>query len=197
MEYTMLDKKGKEEQRMVHRIAAVDNTQDGLAITVETKIDELGGDENFEGNYTVLCQEGVLKMDVTSFLPPEMKSSFEQSMDVEIEGNGLEIPPSLEAGQTLPDATTIIKMKTGGFNLMNMTFTQENRKVVSQETVETPSGTYQAHKLTYEMNIKTIMKKSYQVSEWYAEGIGVVKSETYNKKGKLQSSMVLSALEKP
>ena len=38
-------------------------------------------------------------------------------------------------------------------------------------------------------------EKEYSMS-WYAKGVGIVKEERYNKRGKLQESMTLEAIRK-
>lgn len=190
MEYANYNQNGKLESTAYHKIALVDNSNDGVSATVETRMADEKGKNVLEGEYTVTCKDNTLYMDVSNMLPDEMTSAF-STMDVTVSGDALVLPSSLSVGQILPDAMTEIKAATGGMNLMTMTVTITDRKVQARETVETPAGVFDCYKITHTTNSKMLLSKSFQSAEWYADGIGVVKSETYKNNGKLQSSMVL------
>ena len=44
--------------------------------------------------------------------------------------------------------------------------------------------------------MKMGLKQSFEIKEWIAEGVGAVKSETYNKNGKLMGYSELTAVTK-
>ena len=193
MEYTMYDKKDKLVGVATHQVASMENIDGGVEAEVKSKMVDKKGKEVYEGSYTVKCEGNKLYMDMSNFLPTEMLGQ----LDATVEGEGLVIPSDLQVGQTLPDASTKINMASGGLgNLMNMTVTISNREVEAKETVETPAGTYECYKITQETSVKTIMKKKSQSAEWYNEEVGLIRSESYDKKGRLESYMVLTKLEK-
>lgn len=72
-----------------------------------------------------------------------------------------------------------------------------DREFVATETVNTPAGAFYCTKVKYEMNIWTPQEtiKGYGY-EWYAPNIGIVRSEQYNNKKKLQSYSVLERIKK-
>lgn len=196
LEYTNYDKKDRPEATMTHYVVSLEETGEGVVAEVETKMQDKKGKNQFDGSYTVRCEENTLYMDMSNFLPQEMMESM-GDMEAEVESDGVIIPENLEVGQSLPDASTTISLTSGGLgNLMNMTVTVMNRKVESRETVETPAGTFDCYKITYDTETKTIMKKTFSSAEWYAEGVGVVKSENYKKNGKVDSYMLLTKLDK-
>ncbi len=196
MEYTSYDKKDRPEATMTHYVVSLEETGEGVMAEVETKMQDKKGKNAFDGSYTVRCKDNTLYMDMSNFLPQEMMESM-GDMEAEVEGDGMVIPENLEVGQTLPDASTSIDMSSGTLgNLMKMTVNVVNRKVQRKESVITPAGTFDCYKITYDTEMKTIMKKTFSSAEWYAEGVGMVKSENYKKNGKVDSYMLLTKLEK-
>ena len=128
-------------------------------------------------------------------LNPAMQQSF-ANMEVSIEGEDLTIPKKLTEGQELPDASTNIKAGTGGINIVNMTVNITDRRVLGKESVTTPAGTFDCYKVTQTTDVKMMLGKEFSSIEYYAEGIGVVRSETYDKKGNLDGYMELTSFEK-
>lgn len=72
-----------------------------------------------------------------------------------------------------------------------------DREFVSNESVDTPAGTFYCTKVKYEMNIWTPKGtiKGYGY-EWYTPNIGIVRTEQYNDKKELQSYSVLNSIKK-
>lgn len=97
------------------------------------------------------------------------------------------IPPHLAVGLEL--GTGNIVMNVGGIKT-----TQEihTHKVVGREELTTPAGTFDCYIIeqTYTAKMAFIKAKGSQ-KVWYARGIGNVKTETYDKKGKLSTQQIL------
>ena len=104
-----------------------------------------------------------------------------------MDGTPLEIPYDLEVGQTLPDAETKTKTGMNGMNLMTVTLSISDRKVESKESITTPAGTFECFKITQITKMKTIMAQTFKTEEYYAEGIGMIRTDTFTKNGKLNS----------
>jgi hypothetical protein len=78
---------------------------------------------------------------------------------------------------------------------MNVEIT--DRKVLGKETMQTSAGSFPCLILSQRVKSKIMMFNVEATSkEWYAEGVGMVRSESYDKKGKLTSYSVLTALTK-
>jgi hypothetical protein len=78
---------------------------------------------------------------------------------------------------------------------MNMEANTTDRKVEKMETVETPAGTFECYVIYSNTQSKMMMaNKSFPNRVWLAENVGMVKSESYNSKGKILSRMVLSKI---
>lgn len=193
-EYGYFDKKGKPDGRDVHKVTNLTTSADGtLTAELSSKyIPEKKKAEVFETNSSISCKDGIIQMDLSMNMSSLM--SQYQNMDVTLEGTPLELPYNLEVGQTLPDATTKIKTGMNGMNLMSVTMSVTDRKVESKETITTPAGTYECLKISQTTSMKTIMSKTFHTVDYYAEGVGLIRSETYSKNGKLESTRELLSL---
>lgn len=194
MEYASFDKKGKLESLVAHRVAFVEDLEGGgLKARVESIIKDDQGEEQMKTDYFVSCTDSELTFDMISMLSPQMTQAF-SGMEMTISGDGLRLPGKLEVGQTLPVAITEIKAGTGNVNLLTMTISVSDRKVEAKESITTESGaTYECYRIRYTMESKMLISKEFEIVEWFAENYGLIRSETYNKKGKLESSTELQS----
>ena len=102
---------------------------------------------------------------------------------------GPSIPSTLSVGQGLECGT--IEWEVMG---MKSSHTVTSHKVVAQEEITTPAGTYDCFVVEQKYNMKSGFSKSEGMNKvWYAKGIGAVKTENYDKKGKklLVSQLVM------
>jgi hypothetical protein len=173
----------------------VDKNESGgdISLKVETVIFDDKDDELSRSEVEVGCVDGVFKIDMSEYLS-EMLQAY-QTMEVEMEGDNLEFPSNISPGDELPDGNINIKVSSSGVTVMNMDVIIQNRKVEGKEKVTTEAGTFDCYKISYETLSKTRMvSTSIKGIEWIAEGIGVVKSESYNRKGKLTAYSLLTRL---
>ncbi len=106
---------------------------------------------------------------------------------VEIEGTLPSYPDNLSVGQVMEYS---FSMKMMGMK----TTTEGKNTVAAKESVTTPAGTFDCYKIESETSSKAMLKTTKVKSiSWIAEGIGTVKSETYDGKDKLLSAMELVA----
>jgi hypothetical protein len=115
---------------------------------------------------------------------------------MKLEGGSLELPSSMKAGDLLKNGDMKISFSNNGMNVMSITIVVTNRKVEAIETVTTPAGTYECYKITYDLATKMMINVKTKAAEWYAKGVGLVKSETYSLDGKLMGSSVLNSIKK-
>lgn len=198
-EQTSYNAKGKEEGKTSSIVSA---SSDSKAL-VQNKIYDKKGDLITEGDYEVICEDGMIKMDMEQFIPDELLKSYE-NMEVSIEGDFLQFPNELSVGQNLPDAQgkITITMAEGAMNMKTIiTLDFTNRRVELQESLTTPAGTFDTFKLsqntTSTMEIMGMKRETtFSSISWIAEGVGAVKSENYNQKGKLDSYTLLTSFQK-
>ena len=196
-QYTNYDKKGKTEGTVDYTISKV--TADGSAInaTYEMKYTDKKGENFFESKYDISCENGTVRIDYNSLFPTQMMQQYsEMNIDMDITGTDIELPNDLSVGQQLADANVSIAMNMGGIT-MNTTIDQTNRKVEKKESVTVAAGTFECYLVTETSSSKTMgVNMEMETKLWLAEGVGMVKQESYKKNGSLQGSMELTKLVK-
>lgn len=197
MEYGSYDKKGELQSQATHKITEVQSAGGALEATVETNVTTNKKDaEPIAGKYKVRCQDNTIFMDMSSMLVGTQATSAISNLEMTMTGDELQIPSKLTVGEALPDATMQMKAASGGVNLVSMTIKMVNRKVEAKETLQTAAGSFEAYKITYQTETKMLGTKTIDCAIWYTNGVGMVKQESYDKKGKLESKMELLKFEK-
>ena len=195
MEYTNYNKKGKVEGVSSYKVVKAINNGNVNNATMAIDLKDNKGKDAYSTTYNLTCTGNMVTLDYESLLPSEMMEQY-GDMDIEISGNDIEIPNDLSVGQKLNDANVAMKISMSGIN-MNMTVDMTNRNVEKKESISTPAGTYDCYVLYSENRSKMMMANQvYPSRVWLAEGVGMVKQETYKKNGDLMSSTLLTAHSK-
>jgi uncharacterized protein Veg len=187
--------KGKTQGKMIQELLSVNQQGDHTVYKVAQTMKDKKGKQlaNMELDYE--CYPDRFVVDMESFMNPEQKESYSE-MKVEIRSEDMIIPKDPEPGQKLEDSS--LEMDLTGDSPINITMkiTFNNRKVEEIEEITTPAGTFSCILLTQDvqtdtgfMNIKTSQKL------WYAMEIGMVRSESYDKNGKLTGYQELVSIE--
>jgi hypothetical protein len=189
------DAKGKLQTSQTQTMKSYKGTSGGFEAVMSTTMNDKNGKTVIENrDFTVKCDNGVFKMDLSSMYLNEMK--MPKDMQMELSGEGVSFPSSVSVGQELPNGESEIKMKSNGMNLMTFRFKEINRKVEKKEAITTPAGTFECFKIVSETEVKIMMKRTVKTATWIAKGVGVVRTESYSKKGEMESYMILTKLEK-
>ena len=78
---------------------------------------------------------------------------------------------------------------------MTLTVDLTNRQIVAHETIETPAGSFKCIKYSYDAFSKMgFIKMNSSGIEWYSAALGTIRSESYDKKGKLTGYTVLESI---
>jgi hypothetical protein len=194
-EYTSYNKKGKTDGVTSYNVTTAENSGDTSTATMKISFTDEKGKNVFETDYTFSCTNGMVTIDYESLIPKQMLEQY-KDMEMEISGTDIEIPNELEVGRELEDANVTLKVSMSGIN-MNTNVDMTDRKVEKQETITTPAGTYECY-VIYSVNQSKMMmaKMTFPSRVWLAEGIGMVKQETYKKNGDLMSRMELTKFSK-
>ena len=190
-EITSYGKKDKVAAVSKYQVVNVEQTSNGEVATVSAQIEDDKNKPLAESTFDVNCSNGKTSIDYKSLVPTELFEQY-KDMDYKLSGTNLEIPNDLQVGQTLPDADMIMNVNMAGIG-MTLEFSMINRKVIDKESVTTPAGTFDCLVITYDTEMKMGMKKSGSSKQWISEGVGMVKQEDYNAKGKETSSSMLTA----
>lgn len=195
LEYKLYGKKDKLEGTQWQEFTEVTSTAGGVEATVQMGFANAKGKEEFTSSYSMSCNDNVVHIDFESLLSSAMLLQQEQ-MEAEITGTDLELPNNLEVGMELPDADVQMKLNMGAMN-MNMEVNTTDRKVEARESITTEAGTFDCYVISSNTQSKMMMAdKTFPSKLWLAEGVGMVKTETYNQNGKLISRMELSGISR-
>lgn len=153
-----------------------------------------------EGEYTISCNNGTISLDLKSLIPQESLNAYE-NMEVSFTGDNLEIPNSLKKGDKLKDGNLNgeVKDKNSNSIFSTLDFKITDRTVEGQESVTTNAGTFDCYKISYNMILNTRMMGinipvNMKGIDYIAPNVGVVKSEIFNKNGKLGGYTLLSKI---
>ena len=189
------DGKGKLTGTSEATVKSIQSTANGFVATMEVNAKNEKGKSVVEAkNFDVICENGTIKLDIGSMYLNEMAAQM-KGMELTISGTGIDIPATLSEGQTLSDGDSDIKMGSNGMTFMTMKFSIKNRKVEKKEKITVAAGTYDAYKITYDMDMKVLFKKSIKAVQWLVPSIGMIKSETYNAKGELEGTTEMTKFE--
>ena len=193
--YKMFDKKDKVSSTVKYTIRHITVKGNDMDITYFVESMDPKDKLLYNDEITIHKKGDKLYFDMSNFIN---KAAFQQNgtmpAEIQITGNNMEIPSNPQPGDLLPDANVEMALKMGFIN-MKMAAQITNRKVEAIEDVTVTAGTYKGYKFSSEINSSTmgIKMKSSNI-DWYAKGIGIVKTESFDKSGKLQSHMELISL---
>ncbi len=195
MDITLYDKKDKVSAVLRYEVKKNTPTATGADFLFHNEHFDGKGTLLTKGDYDVQCKNGQVFCDVRNIFASF--ASISANAEVEITGDKLVYPHNLKAGQTLPNAEMNMKSSMSGITVLNMDMKVTNRKVEGFEIVETPAGKFECVKISYDNDIKmTLMKRQGRTTEYLAKGVGIVKSESFDAKGKKTNSQILTKLER-
>lgn len=191
-EITHYDKKGQKESVTRNEVTSAS----GNTAVIHTTQTTNGGEEKINASYDIKCTGDGIAIDMNKLMKEQMSESMkDKDITVDITGTDVFTPNNLKVGQTLPDNEMNMVIKASTMTIDGHVKTYE-RKVVGKEKVTVPAGTFDCMVIESRSDIKLMISKKSKTKMWIAKGVGIVKQETYNKKGKLQSSEKLTLFKK-
>lgn len=196
-ELTCYDKKDKISTQLKYEVKKNVSSGNKTAVFFYNETLDDKGKLLAKGDYSIECKDGQIYADVrniSAFAAPKTAD-----IAIDITGDKIIYPHNLSKGQKLADANMQIKgsMADAGINIMNMKMYLTNRMVEGFEKVTTPAGTFECVKISYDNEVKGgFFNFSGKTTEYLSKGIGIVKSESFDKKGKKSSSMLLTKLDR-
>jgi len=194
LEYKSFDKKDKLTGRSTQKVKEIIENGDVLKATIEYQSFDAKGKDLGTNEYTVKCEKGVYSVDMKSFLDAQTMAAY-KDMKIDITSNSLEMPSEMNVGDQLKEGKLVVSISSEGMPIMTMTTTIADRKVEAKESVTTEAGTFECFKITYTITTKMMIGMRFEVAEWFADGVGSVKTESYSKGNKM-SSTVLTSIKK-
>ncbi len=191
-QYTNYNKKGKTDGIADYKITEVSNNGGSTQATMSIALKDEKGKEIYNSSYSFSCADNKVSIDYESLFPENMIEQM-GDMEMEITGTDIEIPNNLTVGESLPDANVSMTMSVAGMN-MKTTVNILNRKVEKKETVTTAAGEFDCYVIYSDSQTQAMgMNRTFPSRLWLAEGVGMVKQETYKKDGDIMGSTELTA----
>lgn len=187
------DKKAKVSGTTRQEITDKQTGGGAVAITIKSTFFDEKEEEVMTTDLTMECRNGVFTFDMDQFLNSEMMGGM-GDLEIKIEGDNLEFPAKMSPGDQLKDGT--IKLIIPDMAMMNMTTKVYNRKVEAIEKITTEAGTFECYKISYDVYVDGMIDINTKGVEWIARDVGAVRTESYNKNGKLTGYTELIKLEK-
>ena len=151
-----------------------------------------------QGTLDAYCNNGnfYLKM-INRCISPEVLQML--SRDTELVGDFLDYPNTFAS----PTADSPFAMDGGEFAIKSRSDKKDllrvkvyDRTYEKNEEITTPAGVFDASKVTFSFDVTNDKTTTtYKGVEWYAENAGIVRSNTYDKNGSLQSFTELTTLK--
>lgn len=193
IETTNYDKKGKETGVGISTILENKKTAEGQFVKVASEFKAKGSDSTYRQEYTVECKNGEFYINMDSYLDKNAMGAY-QNMDIEVETEQMTLPSNLKAGQVLNNGRVTAKVVNNGIKILTINTFITDRKVEGFEKVTTPAGTFDCVKISYTIETKMMFKIKASGKQWFAKNIGAVKTDTYNKKGKLEGTSLITKI---
>ncbi len=176
----------------------LDKVVSGNSTRVKVRATSYEKDESeiYAGDLEFICEDGVFRFDLKDYLDPSSLAAYEE-MGVDITGDNLIYPARLNVGDDLPDGEIRMVVKSGAATILTVSVNISNRQVEGREEITTDAGTFLCHKITYDVSSRAgFINSNSSAIEWIAEGVGQVRTETYNRRGRLTGYSVLTSLQK-
>ena len=189
-QWTNYDKKGKLLGKSMQKIEKFNKISSGFEVTISMVQSDKKGEQTEPVSMDMACKDGIVYFDMKKFVPDEYLKDEDGEVSVTITGDNLEMPTNLKVGDYLRDASVTMDL-----SVMKMTVEIFNRKVEGEENLHTPAGEFDCFIISQTIKTKAIVSIQMESKEWYSQGTGMVKSETY-KKGKLVGYNILTQFSK-
>lgn len=195
LKYSDYDKKGKLTGTTTQTV--IDNyVEEGTqVIKLRNEYQSVEMDSAFVREFEMKCKNGKYYLDMESFIGESMLTQY-SNMETAFEVENMTIPAELKVGETLDNGKVAFTISNNGIKIITISVNISNRKVEAKEEITTPAGTFECYKISYDISTKMVITIKASAVEWYAKNIGVIRSESYNRKGKLVGYSVLTEFKK-
>jgi hypothetical protein len=196
IELTHYDDKGKVIGISRQEVVKVERAGSNIKALIKSEYYDDKNESVFQSEMEFRCEGGVFYVDMDNYLNEQSLASFKDA-EMEIKGDNLDYPSGMKVGDVLGNGSVTMSFSSAGMSMMNMTTTVKNRKVEAIEDITTSAGTFKCYKISYDVETKTFIKTiTAKAIQWFSEDAGMVKTESYDQKGRLTGSTVLTALHK-
>ena len=187
IEMTISNKNGKESGKMTYILSNSKKNGNAVTATVNSEFVDTKGKTITKATNNVKCENGVMQMDMKVFIPPSQTSGTATASDFY-----LEYPARMNVGDQLKEGHLSMDSESSGGMKSSIEIAITERKVDGKESVTTAAGTWECYKITSKNKITSRIAGigipiTMMVTEWFAPGFGVVKTESKTGKTEITS----------
>jgi hypothetical protein len=191
VEMTIYGKNDKITGVQTYKVSDVKKNGNSIDATINSEMVNDKGKSLAKSVIKASCAGGILKMDMTMFVPSAQQQQL-KNIDASSNAVYLEYPASMKAGDALPDGFFSMDMKQESGLVMTLAVEITNRKAEGKENINTSAGNWECFKITSNQKITTKISGigfpiKLEVTEWFAPGFGVVKTESKYGKTEITS----------
>lgn len=189
LHYKITDEDGKNAGSYILRTRDVNGTPDAGEITFVYNYFKKDGRPLFDDGNDFVMRVVAADNERSAYF--ESLSATMKTQDYMAKGDVSTLKPDMKPGEKVDDS--YIRICVGSIvTKMNV----DSREVLAVENITVPAGTFECYKLKEHQSVKFMGfgTNDYMIT-WYAKGIGCVRQEIYDKKGRLQQVQVLVKTE--
>ena len=181
--YVSKNAKDKVQSYSLQTVSSIEGSSNNMKITY--LCEALDAKKKVQANSPVISYSYKVENGTVIFDPKSLINGFYtgSTSDGVIEGTPMVLPANMKAGDALPNCD--VKMQ---ISILKISATYSEGVCEGDEDVTTEAGTFHCKKTKYNCKSSAMgIKQDIVIHTWYAPGIGTVKQEIYNNKGKLNS----------
>jgi hypothetical protein len=190
IEMTISNNKGKESGKMIYKISDTKKSGGSVTATVKSEFIDTKGKTGMQATNKVQCVNGVMQMDMKFLIPAGQQQT--QAGTATATDVYLEYPATMNVGDQLKEGHLAMDTESQGGIKSYVEIDITDRKVVGKEPVTTAAGTWECFKITSKNKITSRIAGigipiKMDVTEWFAPGFGIVKTESKGGKTEITS----------
>ena len=181
IEMTIYNNAGEVNGKKINQVLDVSTAGDTTISNLTSEIFSKTGKSIAKSNSVIKCSGGIFMVDMKMNMPQQ--SPFGGNGEATVGNEYLEFPSSVHVGDQLKDGGFTMNIKMGPMQ-GSVTISITQRKVVAQETITTTAGSWSCFKInsvntvTRNMAGRDLQPIITETTEWYAPGVGIIKSQS-------------------
>ena len=204
LEYQLLDGKGKATGTWRYRVLTVSTDSTGKKKSTTTKVLLKSGLYDLtnhvlqQQDLTYFCRRDTVFTDGLNEINYAGLKSFRDRL-LAYKGTPLAWPGQPTAGTSLPDGGVVVQVSSPSVAIAKIKTTLRKRKVLAGPVpVTVPAGTFSCYIVESQRELATaarvdlVLKSGGRAVDYYDPAVGIIKTEYYDKGGKLVQSRLLT-----
>lgn len=136
-----------------------------------------------QSSYQVRCDSTGVYQDLLAKLTPDMLRTL-SGVSLRSTGKGWQLPIGMQPGDSIPQAFDHIEGFAQTSKILEFDLAIGPVRILAQEDLATPAGGFPCVALAYELWITHVVRKQFRMRDWYAPGIGIIRREVFDRRGK-------------